>query len=55
MKEIIEILKEGDAHTEKIGRESEKMLNEAWNATIKYIAEIRAIENEYRYHRRVFS
>ena len=42
MKEIIEILKERDAHTDKIGKESEKMLNEAWNA--KYIAEIRSIE-----------
>ena len=42
MKEIIEILKEGDSNTDKIGRESEKMLNEAWNATIKYIAEIRS-------------
>ena len=42
MKEIIEILKGGDANTDEIGRESEKMLNEAWAATIKYIAEIRS-------------
>ncbi|MCB4398422.1 L-tyrosine/L-tryptophan isonitrile synthase family protein [Synechococcus sp. MU1625] len=42
MKEIIGILKGGGANTDKIGRESEKMLNEAWTATIKYIAEIRS-------------
>ncbi len=43
IKEIITMLKEGGTvNTEKMGGESEKMLNEAWAATIKYIAEIRS-------------
>ena len=42
MKEIIGILKGEDTNAGKIGGESKKMLNEAWSATIKYIAEIRS-------------
>ena len=42
MKEIIGILKGEDTNAGKIGGESQKMLNEAWAATIKYIAEIRS-------------